>query len=278
LLKRQGVNAYYAENYEGALNSFEQVLSINELDLFTGEIDTTMIQYAGIISREIAGVTDNQELFRKSIEYYKQLAAIDFGGPNTYLQINNDYLSLGDTLGALETLKEAYSKYPDTVTVIANVANTYIMLKQFDEGLAFMEDVIEQNPGIGESYYWKGRILINLETLEAVDEAIEAYKKAGELKPGIYYVWYDLGFIYYLQGADFFDRSNEETDEDLRNRLIEAGNEKYQEAIPILEKSYELNDENREVKYETLDILQRIYYKLEMTEQYERVRDLKNTI
>ena len=64
----------------------------------------------------------------------------------------------------------------------------------------------------------------------------------------------------------------------MRDRLIEAGNQKYQEAIPILEKSYELNDENREVKYETLDVLQRIYYKLEMNDQYERVRDLKNTI
>lgn len=277
-LKREGVNFYYLGDYDEALASFEDVLKINNLDLYAGEVDTTMIQYSGIIAREIAGETDNKELYKKSIEYYEQLAAVGFGGPNTYLQIHMDYQNLGDTLASLEILKDAYEKYPDTLAVIANIANTYIVLKQYEEGLAFMDQVIEKNPTIGESQYWKGRILINMESVETIEAAIEAYKKAGELKPSLYYVWYDLGFIYYLQGADFFDRSNEETDEDMRGRLIEAGNQKYQEAIPILEKAYELNDENREVKYETLDVLQRIYYKLEMNDQYERVRDLKNTI
>lgn len=278
LLKREGVNHYYSERYDEALASFEDVLMINGLELFAGELDTTMVQYSGIISREIASKTNNKELYKKSIKYYKQLADANFGGPNTYLQMKMDYMHLGDTLGALEILKEAYTKFPDTVNVIANVADTYIQLKQLDEGLAFMESVIENNPNIAESYYWKGRVLINMETVEGVDAAIEAYNKAGELDPSIYYVWYDLGYIYYLQGADFFDRSNEETDEDLRTRLIEAGNEKYQAAIPILEKAYELNEENREVKYETLDLLQRIYYKMEMTDQYNRVRELKDTI
>lgn len=278
LLKREGVNAYYSEDYDGALASFEDVLNINKMDLFAGEIDTVMIQYSGIIAREIASKTDNNELYKKSIEYYKQLAAAGFGGPNTYLQMQMDYQNIGDTLGALEILKEAYDKYPDTVNIIANIANTYINLKQFDEGLAFMDEVIEKNPDVAESYYWKGRLLINVEEVESIDEAIETYKKAGELKPDLYYVWYDLGYIYYLQGADFFDRSNEETDDAMRTALIEAGSKKYQAAIPILEKAFESNEDNREVKYETLDILQRIYYKEEMTEQYERVKELKNNI
>ncbi len=278
LLKKQGVNAYYTEDYEGALGSFEDVLEINKLSLFAGELDTVMVQYSGIISREIAGKTDDKELYLKSIGYYKQLAAAGFGGPNTYLQIKMDYMSLGDTISALEILKEAYTTYPDTVNVIANVADTYVQLGQIDEGIAFMEEVIEKNPNIPESYYWLGRLLINKEEVESIDKAIEAYKKAAELDPSIYYVWYDMGYIYYLQGADFFERSNEETDEATREKLIELGKEKYQTAIPILEKAYELNDENETVKYETLDLLQRIYYKEEMTEQYERVKDLKNNM
>ena len=278
LLKRQGVNAYYSENYEGALASFEDVLEVNALDLFAGEFDTTMVQYAGIISREIAGKTDDDELYLKSIAYYKQLAEADFGGPNTYLQIKMDYLSLGDTLSALGILKEAYAKYPDTVNVIANLANTYIDLKQIDEGIVFMEAAIANNPNIPESYYWLGRLLINKEEVESIDKAIEAYNKAGELDPSIYYVWYDLGYIYYLQGADFFERSHEETHEATREKLIELGKEKYQAAIPILEKAYEQNEDNEDVKFETLDLLQRIYYKEEMTEQYERVKELKNNM
>lgn len=278
LLKRKGVNAYYTDDYKTALGSFEDVLEINKLDLFAGEVDTVMIQYSGIISREIAGKTDNKDLYLKSIGYYKQLAAADFGGPNTYLQIKMDYMSLGDTLSALEILLEAYTKYPDTVTIIANVANTYIELKQIDEGIAFMETVVENNPNVAESYYWLGRMYINKEEVEAIDKAIESYEKAAELDPSIYYVWYDMGYIYYLQGADFFDRSHEETHEATREKLIELGKEKYQVSIPILEKAYEFNTDNEAVKFETLDLLQRIYYKEEMTEQYERVKELKNNM
>lgn len=278
LLKKQGVNNYYSDDYEGALASFEDVLEVNELPLFAGELDTVMIQYSGIISREIASATDNDELYKSAIEYYKQLADADYGGPNTYLQMKMDYMNLGDTLGALGILKEAYAKYPDTVNIIANLADTYIQLKQIDEGISFMENAIESNPQIPESHYWMGRMLINKEDVESLDKAIASYKRAGELGPEIYYVWYDLGYIYYLQGADFFDRSNEETDDATRAQLIELGSEKYQEAIPILERAYELNDENMEVKYETLDLLQRIYYKEEMTDQYNRVKELKESM
>ena len=278
LLKRQGVNAYYTEDYKAALGSFEDVLEINELDLFAGEMDTVMIQYSGIISREIASKTDDNDLYLKSIGYYKQLATAGFGGPNTYLQIKMDYMNSGDTLSALEILQEAYAKYPDTVNIIANLADTYIQLKQIDEGIAFMKTVVENNPSIPESYYWLGRLYINKEEVEAIDKAIETYQKAAELDPCIYYVWYDMGYIYYLQGADFFDRSNEETNDATREKLIELGKEKYQVSIPILEKAYELNIDNESVKFETLDLLQRIYYKEEMTEQYERVKELKNNM
>lgn len=275
LLKRDGVNDYYSDDYKGALASFEDVLEINDMDLFAGEMDTTMVQYSGIISREIAGKTNDNELYKKAIGYYKQLADVDFGGPNTYLQIKMDYYSLGDTLAALEILKEAYTKYPDSIDIVANVANTYIELKQIDEGLVFMESVIAKNPNVAEFYYWQGRMLINKEEIEFVDKAIASYNKAGELDPSIYYVWYDLGYIYYLQGADFYDRSAEEKDDAIRAKLIELGKEKYMSAIPVLEKAYKMNDINTTVKFETLDLLQRVYYKEQMTEDYERVKELK---
>jgi len=277
-LKREGVNRYYLENYDEALGSFESVLQINNMDLFTGEVDTVMIQYSGIIAREIATKTNNNDLYLKSIEYYKQLTKVDYGGPNTYLQIKMDYMTIGDTLKALEILKEAYNKYPDTVNVIANIADTYIQAKKIDEGIEYLDEVIANNPEIPEAYYWSGRLLINKEEVEFIDRAIETYTKASELDPTIYYVWYDMGYIYYLQGADFYDRSNTEEHEATRDMLLELGKEKYSEAIPILEKAYELNDLNETVKYETLDLLQRIYYKEQMMDQYDRVKTLKENM
>jgi tetratricopeptide (TPR) repeat protein len=277
-LKRDGVNNYYRENYNGALQSFENVLEVNNLDLFAGEFDTIMVQYSGIISREIAAKTNNNDLYKKAIYYYEQLAEANYGGPNTCLQINMDYLAIGDTLGALECLKKAYDRYPDTVSIIANIANTYIELKQFDEGIEFMDKAIEHNPDIAETYYWKGRLLINKEEVESINKALESYQKAGELNPSLYYIWYDMGYIYYLQGADFYERASLEEHEPTRMRLLELGKEKYMESIPLLEKAYKLNAVNTDVKFETLDLLQRMYYKEQMMDDYNRVKELKNQL
>ena len=277
-LKREGVNSYYSGDYDDALESFENVLTVNNQEIFAGEFDTLMVQYSGIISREIAEKTGNQDLYMKAIDYYKELAKVGYGGPNTCLQIKMDYLAIGDTLTALETMKEAYEKYPDTVNIIANVADTYIQLKQYDEGLEFMEEVIARSPDIPEVYYWNGRMLISKEEAEFIEKAIESYLKVTELDPSLYYAWYDLGYIYYLQGQDYYNRSNEEEHEPTRDALIELGQERYGLAIPVLEKSYELNEENTAVKYESLDLLQRIYYKEQMMDQYERVKELKENM
>ncbi|MFH0756393.1 MAG: tetratricopeptide repeat protein [Bacteroidota bacterium] len=274
-LKREGVNCYYTSDFDGALNDFENVLEINNMDLFAGEMDTIMVQYSGIISREIAGKTDKKELYKKAIKYYQQLADVNYGGPNTYLQMKMDYFALGDTMKGIECLKEAYEKYPDSVNVIANIADAYILAKQFDEGIEFMAKVIENNPSIPEAYYWNGRLLINKEDIEYIERAIVSYNKAAELNPDLYYIWYDVGYIYYLQGADFYDRGGLEEHEPTRDALLALGKEKYDMAISSLEKAYMLNDENPSVKYETLDILQRMYYKEQRMDDYERVKALK---
>jgi len=277
-LKRDGINYYYTNDYSSALKDFETVLNVNKVSVYNGEIDTLMVQYSGIICREIAQKTKDNDLFKKALGYYQQLADINFGGPNTYLQMKVDYFSIGDTLKALDVLKEAYQKYPDTVNIVANIADTYIQLKNIDEGLKFIEEVTTKTPDMAEAYYWKGRMYINSEDEERIDKAVEAYKKAAELNDGIYYVWYDLGYIYFLQGQDYYDRSNEENNDARRQKMIDLGHEKYLEAIPALQKADELNTNNKEVKFETLDVLQRIYYKEQMMDKYEEVKRLKSEL
>ncbi len=80
-------------------------------------------------------------------------------------------------LQVLEALKEGFAKYPDSVNIIANVADTYILLGQFDEGIEFMDQAIANNPDIAETYYWKGRLLINKEEVEFIDKAIELTRR-----------------------------------------------------------------------------------------------------
>ncbi len=73
ILKRDGVNSYYTDDFKSALNSFENVLEVNNQPIFAGEFDTIMVQYSGIISREVASKTDDKELYKKELIYKRIL-------------------------------------------------------------------------------------------------------------------------------------------------------------------------------------------------------------
>lgn len=259
-----GINAYYNEDHKEALEDFEMVLNINDLDMFEGVVDTLMIQYSGIIARE-----DGK--YKKAAEYYQKLADMNYGGPSVYLNIKNDYLQLGDSAMAISAMEEAFSKYTDTINVVANLIDLYIKTDNIDQGLVKIEEAISNNPQKGELFYWKGRLLLNTEDEDRIDKAIEAYEKAIEMNPSLYYVYYDIGFIYFLQGQDIFSQAGLEQDTKRREEINNIAVEKYEEALPMLQKAYELNDVNMDIKCETLDVLKRIYYKLGMEDDYDRV-------
>jgi len=98
---------------------------------------------------------------------------------------------------------------------------------------------------------------------------LESYNTAVQKSPDLFYAYYDIGFIYFLQGQDLFARAGEEKDKLLREKMVEVGKENYMKSLPNLEKALELNISNKEIKKETLDTIKRVYYKLEMMDKYE---------
>lgn len=261
---QDGINDYYNENLKDALSNFEKVLKINKLDMFEGVVDTVMIQYAGIIARELGE-------YKKAAEHYQELADLNFGGPSVYLNMKNDYLQMEDSTKAIKVMEEAFNKYTDTINVIANLIDLYIKTNNIEQGLEKINEAIGNNPDKGELYYWKGRLLLNAEDEDRIDKAIEVYETAIEKNPDLYYVYYDIGFIYFLQGQDIFSQAGLEQDTERRKEINDIATGKYKDALPLLEKAHDLNDTNMEIKCETLDVLKRIYYKLGMDDDYNRV-------
>lgn len=271
--KQQGINYYYLNDYKGAVEDFEMVLKINQLDMFAGEVDTIIIQYTGIIAREM-------EDYSRAATYYQKLADMNFGGPNIYLNIKNDYLALQDSASAIKVMEEAFDKYPDTLNIVANLIDLYIKTNNVDQGLSKIQQAIAANPNKGEFYYWKGRLQLNTEDEWKIDSALVTYKKAIELNESLYYVYYDIGFIYFLQGQDIFNQAGLERDAKIRQQINDIATAKYEEAIPMMEKTLELNTINPEIRKESLDVLKRIYYKLYGVEdaRYLRIMDLLDNL
>jgi tetratricopeptide (TPR) repeat protein len=273
LFKQSGLAAYYTGDKKKAIDEFMKVLEINETDYFKGEIDTVMIQYSGIIAREINDM-------ETAIKQYERLTEINYGGPNTYLLLKEDYMDAGDTAAAIDVLERAFEVYPDSVGIVANLIDLYIRNDKIAEGLTTIDKSISNHPERGEFYYWKGRLYLNSDDESRVDDALKVYLKAIEVDPTIYYVYYDIGLIYYLQGQDLFTQAGTEKDKATRELMNQMATEKFESAIPMLESSIEHNDSYNEIMQESLDTLKRIYYRLQMTDKYEetdrKLNELRN--
>ena len=262
--KQEGLNAYYSNEKTLAIDYFSMVNKVNELEMFKGEIDTVMVQYTGIIAREIND-------FKTSARQYEELIRLNFGGPNTFIVLKEDYLMLKDTLNAISAIEKGFDNYPDSATIVANLIDLYLKVDMAEKGLEKIEKSINQNPQKAEYYYWKGRLLLNTDEESRVEDALEAYKKAIEVNPTLYYVYYDVGLIYFLHGQELFNSAAAEKDIKFRDVLTKAAIEKYESSYPMLEKSNSFNESNPSVLRESLDTLKRIYYRLQMMDKYAEV-------
>lgn len=257
------INDYYSGKKELALVSFEKILEINKLPLLNGVKDTLMIKYAGIIARELGD-------YPKALDYYKQLSQIQ-KDPNTYLQIKDDYISIQDTANAILTMEEAFSVFPDTIAIISNVVDLYSRTNRIEDGISLINKSIERDSTNGLLYYWKGRLILKMPDEDRIEKALEMYNKAIVKTPDLSYAYFDIGFIHFLVGQEYFLNAGEEKDLKMRELMNNEGLEKYKKALPMFDKAIELGKNDKVIIKESYDTLKRIYYKLQMMDKYEEV-------
>lgn len=277
-----GQSSYYLGEYEDALSSFASILSVNEFPIFEGVIDTMMINFSGIVAREVGRINEDDEMYKMAIGYYKQLTDLGFGGINTYIQMTRDYYVIGDTLGAIENLKRGLIQYPDSSMLVTLAAQAYYLIGENEAGMEFTDERLETTPDCAEAYYWKALLLTNHDNLsqDTIDISLELYEKALEFAPTKSSIWYQTGYVYYAVGANYFEQEGLENDQDYREKLIQKGNENYEKAAIKLEKTYELTTDDIVLRNDALDLLKRVYYKLYGSEDdrylktMERIKNL----
>jgi tetratricopeptide (TPR) repeat protein len=168
--KREGQNQYFFNNYVAALDAFQSILDVNKIAVYDGLIDTIMINYSGIVAREMGRLyledgkmEESKEMYKKTIDYYTQLADIGFGGSSGYVQMTRDFYAMGDTLGAIENLKKGLKQYPDSTLLVTVCAQAYYLTKDNEGGLDFIAKRLEQKPTCPAAFYWKGLLITNID-------------------------------------------------------------------------------------------------------------------
>ena len=160
----------------------------------------TMALYNSALCYEKAGEVD------LAAARYRACADIQYQVPNVFLFISNLYRENGREEEALQTLAEARSLYPREQSLIIEELNIYLTNEEFDKAKENLTLAAEQDPTNEILWFSLGSVLDNLGNSE---EAIEAYKKALEVKSDYFDANYNLGALYFNQAVQGINAAND---------------------------------------------------------------------
>ncbi|MBW6535528.1 MAG: tetratricopeptide repeat protein [Mariniphaga sp.] len=262
-LTNQAVQAFNKDDYQLALQSFEQILDIQEIDIIKRDnpdvVDTVIIFNAGLAAY-------NAENYDKAIEYYREAAKYGYNEARTYSLIANAYQLQKDTLGALGALQEGFEKYPEDNTVLTSMIQIYLDLDRTEDAMKYLDMAIQQDPGNSTFYFAQGTLY---EKIGNEEKAIEAYENAIENDESFFNAYYNLGALYYNKGVKQIEVANAipTTNNVAYEVELKKADDWFREALPFMEKCHELKpDDNM-----SMESLKNLYYRLKDMENYNKM-------
>lgn len=226
-----GVDNYKEGKYAEALKYFQASVDINKK--YYKRTDTLAIYNAGLAADKLGDVTT-------ALNNFKILTAANYGGSRLYSIMANMYLDQKDTANALLTINEGRQKFPEDGTLITQGLNIYLSSGRDAEAFSQNEEAIKADPSNAILYYIKGNLS---DKLGKKEDAVAAYKKSIELKPDNFDAVYNLGAMFFNDGAEMANKANgipasKVAEYEAAKKKFEA---KFKEALPYLEKAHQLN-------------------------------------
>jgi tetratricopeptide (TPR) repeat protein len=261
-LKRQfeekAVMGFNQKNYDKSLEAFENILEIGETRLFEAQADTVIYYNAALAARN-AG---NHE---KAIEFFKKAIDLGYGGSDAYYLLKTEYIAVNDSNAALKALEEGYEKYPDTTLLLIELVNYCLTSGDTEQGLRYLELAQQKEANNPDIYFAQGTLF---EKIGDKEKAMEMYNKAIEINPEYFNAYFNKGALYYNNAVEMYEEANKIEELEAYNKAKAVADEELRKAIAPLEKAREIKPDERA----TLETLQTIYYRLQMTDKYEEVK------
>jgi len=247
-LYSEGSTKFQAGDFEGALKSFETQIKITESDKYIGSVDTGMYYNAGLAAI-------NSKKFAQALPYFQTCADMKYLGITPYYQMYESYLGLGDTVKAESILTSLKTIFPEDKTIVLQLIDLYIKSNKADEALKYIDIAKANDPTNYSVFYAAGILYLNKEMF---DEAIKELTTAVSIKPDIFDTQYGLGVAYINKAADLFKKANDIMDVKKYSDAIDEANAVYANALPYIEKAYELNPDD----VFNMRSLMELYYRL----------------
>lgn len=246
-----GIGNYNTGNFGAAGAFFDLGAEIAQ----AFEATDTMAIYNSALCYEKAGEVD------LAVARYRACADIEYQVPNVFLFISNLYRENGREAEALETLAEARRLYPREQSLIIEELNIYLTNEEFDKAKENLALAAEQDPTNEILWFSLGSVLDNLGN---ADEAIEAYKKALEVKADYFDANYNLGALYFNQAVQGINAANDmwkprmtKAESDAQKQLEDDAKALFETAKPYLEAAHATDADDLETMRSLRDIYAR---------------------
>ena len=249
---KDAFNAYYLGNSAVASDNFAKAAEAS-LSPLSSQVDTASMYYAGLTALEAKDYDKAETQFKKAYQYGY------YSDGSIFANLSDICMNKKDTLAARKYLEDGFAAYPENAQIMTNLINLYITTKEDPKKLISLLDLAKKEmPDNPSLYYVEGDIWGQL---KEYDNAIAAYRKAGEVNPEYEMGWYGEGVLNYNRAL--------ETQEEA-NALPYNEYKKYQELSDLLavylknciepfEKCFSIT-KNDAVKTNVADYLKRIYF------------------
>ncbi|UTW61850.1 tetratricopeptide repeat protein [bacterium SCSIO 12741] len=228
-----GIQSYNAQDWANSLKYFQ----ISEkVGTASGVVDSGVLFNIVLVAMK-AGQND------VALEYLDKNIEKGYKGAVPYQNKATILLGNADTTGALEVLKMGREKFPSDQGLITQELNIYLVSGRLEEALGNLDAAIANDPTNYLFFFARGTIYDKNGDSE---KAVADYTKATELNPQHFDSYYNIGALYYNQGANLITEANNvpPSDQKKYEELKNAGLDKLKLAMPALEMAHQLDPKN----------------------------------
>ncbi len=247
-----GSDLYDAKDYNNAAKAWDIFASMPKAKFLGKQAPVVEDTIIGMIRyyQALALWLDNNP--KDAIAAFEQARENGYNKKDVYDYAISCAAQIKDDKTIAAIAKEAMPLYgKEDSQYVRILINSYLNEQNYAEANKILDQAIADNPQNSEFCNLKG---ILLENQSSIEEAFPYFQKAVELDPTSSKAQFDLGRYYFNKAVKLRDEKVDLTGV----ALAKLVNPLYEQALPYLEKAYELDKENVDAK----NALRNIYYQL----------------
>ncbi|MDD4000941.1 MAG: tetratricopeptide repeat protein [Bacilli bacterium] len=256
LLYNEAIKQIKAKNYERAYGIAEKSYNSNKNS--EGAIFVLALTAELVNKKDVAKERYNQLIKRKTKLF------------EPYFRLANIYKEENDTINALKAINAEPGDTSFNINYTINKAVVLMWAGEVDRATKIMDDALDKEPNNHLLLFGLGSALSDQKKYE---EAEKYLLKAMEVNPNDVNTTYNLGNSYYNHYVDIYKSLDEIDINDTEgyNKALQECQSLLRKALPLLEKAYELdpNDKN------TLIMLKTVYPRIDKKEGEEEIFSAK---